>query len=72
MSLSRIETRKLKKNLPNGWAHKIAKGRGCTAAYVRLVLNGKRENLNILTAIIDLARKQKQVLEKQRQTIDEL
>lgn len=72
MVLTRIEARKLKKHLPTGWANKIADGRGCTPAFVRMVLTGEREHEGILDEIIALAAKEKVKKEKNRKKITEL
>jgi len=69
MALSKSEIRKISKFLPVDWALKIAEGTGFTADYARRVLQGKRENLQILSQIIDMAyaekSKQEQIKKQQ-------
>ncbi len=63
------EKKILKSNLPKSYAEVIAKECDVSERYVRAVLNHPQKNETIFQCIIELAEKEKEKREQQRQRI---
>lgn len=72
MKLAKTDLKKLKKSLPSGAAQMLAESQGVTQSYVRMVLNGDREDVELIEAAIELAEAQKRLEETLKEKIQAL
>ncbi len=64
--------KKLKEKLPRGYAKTIANKLDISESTVRKVLNGQRNNLNVIEAAIELAKKALQRQNDMKKEIESL
>lgn len=71
-SMEKEDLLKLKQNLPKGFRQQLAEDHKVTLSYIDLVLNGKRDNLDIIESAIEIAKKHKQKKNSISQQINKL
>jgi len=70
--LTKLEIKKLKKELPRGYAEMVAKEFGVTKSYVNYVASGSRQNIKILNRLIAMAQENKKNKQKTKENIKSL
>lgn len=70
MDIKQLE--KLKKSLPPGALSEIANNLNLSVSLVSYVLNGKRQNESVIQEAIELAKKHKDKIAKQVDSINQL
>ena len=70
--LTKIEIKKLRKELPNKYADSIAVQFNVSASYVYAIAAGRRINAEILEALIQLAKENKEKLLNTKQILNSL
>lgn len=66
------ERNKLKSKLPSDWAEKVADKASCSSDYARKILNGSRQNIQVMKTIIAVASDHQNELKAIQQNIAEL
>jgi hypothetical protein len=70
--MTTTELEKLRLKLPTGYIEKLALTTGKSRGHISEVLNGKKNNLKIIDAAIELAEKEKTLCEQRKLKIESL